>query len=62
MMIDTHCHLGKEDYENRGEVIKNMGNNIMIVSTASPNDIDDIISLCNKSKYLWDSWYTSRVC
>ena len=48
MMIDTHCHLGKEDYENREEVIKNMGNNIMIVSTASPNDIDDIISLCNK--------------
>ena len=48
MMIDTHCHLGKEDYENREEVIKNMGNNIMIVSTASPNDIDDIINLCNK--------------
>ena len=48
MMIDTHCHLGKEDYDNIEEVIKNMENNIMIVSTASPSDIKEVIDLCEK--------------
>lgn len=48
MMIDTHCHLGKEDYEDVSAVIKNMGNNIMIVSTASPTDIKEVIRLCEK--------------
>ncbi len=48
MMIDTHCHLSSKDYENLDEVIKHMENNIMIVSTASPCDIDETISLCNK--------------
>ena len=48
MMIDTHCHLGKEDYDDVSSVIKNMENNIMIVSTASPSDIDEVISLCEK--------------
>ncbi len=47
-MIDTHCHLGKEDYDNLEEVIKNMGNNIMIVSTASPEDINEVIDLITK--------------
>lgn len=48
MMIDTHCHLSKEDYEDLDAVIKNMEDNIMIVSAASPNDIEDIIKLCEK--------------
>lgn len=47
MMIDTHCHLSKEDYDNVEEIIKHMENNIMIVSTASPNDIEEIIDLCD---------------
>ncbi len=48
MMIDTHCHLGKEDYDDVKKVIKNMGNNIMIVSSASPSDIKEVIALCEK--------------
>ena len=45
MMIDTHCHILKEDYDNQKEVIKNMRNNIMIVSTASPQDIKEVLEL-----------------
>ena len=48
MMIDTHCHLGKEDYDNIEEIIKHMENNIMIVSTASPKEIEYIVNLCEK--------------
>lgn len=47
-MIDTHCHLNKEDYEDVTCVIKNMKNNIMIVSMASPNDLDEVIGLISK--------------
>ena len=48
MMIDTHCHLGKEDYDNAEGVINHMGNNIMIVSTASPKEIKEVVELCEK--------------
>ncbi len=48
MMIDTHCHLDSKDYDNIEEVIKHMENNIMIVSTASPSDIKDVVTLCEK--------------
>lgn len=44
-MIDTHCHLNKEDYDDVKQIIKNMGNNYMIVSMASPNDLDEVIEL-----------------
>ena len=37
MLIDTHCHISKNEYDNIEEVIKNMGDNIMIVSTANPS-------------------------
>lgn len=47
-MIDTHCHLMRQDYDNVDDVIKNMGSNIMIVSTASPQDLEEIIQLCEK--------------
>ena len=47
-MIDTHCHLGKDDYDDIEEVINHMENNIMIVSTASPTEIKDVVSLCEK--------------
>ena len=52
-MIDTHCHLNKEDYENLDQVIKNMGNNIMIVSTASPQDIEEVINLCETHENIY---------
>ena len=48
MMIDTHCHILKEDYDNQEEVIKNMKDSIIIVSGASPKDIDEIIDLIEK--------------
>ncbi len=32
MLIDTHCHLFKQDYSNVEEVINHMNKNIMIVS------------------------------
>lgn len=53
MMIDTHCHILKEDYENNEQVIKNMKDNIMIVSTASPNDIEEVIDLITKYKNIY---------
>ena len=31
MMIDTHCHLSKDDYEDIDAVIKHMKDNIMIM-------------------------------
>ena len=45
MMIDTHCHLNKEDYPDINKVIKNMNDNIMIVSTAKLDDIGEVIEL-----------------
>ena len=47
-MIDTHCHILKEDYDNQEEVIKNMKDSIIIVSGASPKDTDEIIELIEK--------------
>ena len=48
MLIDTHCHISDQDYENKEEIIKHMENNIMIVSTASPKDIKEVVNLCEK--------------
>ena len=39
MMIDTHCHLGKEDYDNIEGVIKNMENNIMRIDMKKQRQI-----------------------
>lgn len=53
MMIDTHCHILKEDYENQDEVIKKMNDNIIVISSASPKDIDEIIYLTKKYKNVY---------
>lgn len=53
MLIDTHCHISNEDYENKEEIIKNMENNIMIVSTASPKDIEEVVNLCETHKNIY---------
>ena len=53
MMIDTHCHILKEDYDNNEEVIKNMEDNIMIVSTASPKDIKEVKELTKQYKNIY---------
>ena len=47
-MVDTHCHLSKEDYSNLDEVIKHMEDNIMIISSATLDDLDEIIYLVEK--------------
>lgn len=47
-MIDTHCHLFKEYYENISQVIKKMKNNIVIVSGTNDFDNLEVIELCNK--------------
>ena len=48
MLIDTHCHLLKEDYENVDEIISHMGNNIMIACGTNPKDNLEVIELCKK--------------
>lgn len=53
MMIDTHCHILKEDYDNQEEVIKKMKGNIIIVSSASPKDIDEIIELIDNYENIY---------
>ena len=53
MLIDTHCHISDEDYENKEEIIKHMKDNIMIVSTASPQDIEEVINLCETHKNIY---------
>ena len=53
MLIDTHCHISNEDYENKEEIIKNMQDNIMIVSTASPKDIEEVVNLCETHKNIY---------
>ncbi len=53
MLIDTHCHISNEDYNNKEEIIKNMEDNIMIVSTASPKDINEVIELCETHKNIY---------
>lgn len=47
-MIDTHCHLYKEYYPDLEEVIKKMGNNIMIVSATNEKDALEVLNLCEK--------------
>ena len=47
-MIDTHCHLSSDDYENINEVIEKMGNNIMICSGASAKDNKTTLDLISK--------------
>jgi len=48
MMIDTHCHLFKEDYDNLEEVIERMQDNIMIVSGTNDETNLEVIELINK--------------
>lgn len=48
MVIDTHCHLDKEDYENLDEIINNMKDNLMIASGVDLKTSLNVIELCNK--------------
>ena len=47
MLIDTHCHLFKEDYEDIDNIIKNMPG-IMVVSGVDENSNEEMLSLSKK--------------
>lgn len=48
MFIDTHCHLGKDDYDNVNEIIEHMENNIMIASGVDLETNKEVIELIKK--------------
>jgi TatD DNase family protein len=48
MMIDTHAHLSIEDYSNIDEIVKKMGNNIIIVSGSNTKNNKEVLSLIEK--------------
>lgn len=48
MVIDTHCHISKNDYNNIDEVINNMESNIMITSGVDLETSLEVMELCNK--------------
>lgn len=47
-MIDTHCHLDSQLYDNRDGVIQKMNGHIMIASSTNEKDLKEVISLCDK--------------
>lgn len=47
MLIDTHCHLSYEDYDNLDEIIKNM-NGIMIASGCDDRTNKEVLELVEK--------------
>lgn len=53
MLIDTHCHLGKDDYENVEEIIKEMEDNIIIASAVDLETSKEVVELCNKYKNVY---------
>lgn len=48
MMIDTHCHLSYDDYNNLEEVISKMDNNIIIISGCNNKTNYEVVELCKK--------------
>jgi len=48
MMIDTHSHIFKEDYNNIDEVINNMKDNIIIVSGTNDETNKEVLDLVSK--------------
>ncbi|MFA5603861.1 MAG: TatD family hydrolase [Bacilli bacterium] len=53
MLIDTHCHLYSEYYDDIDVVIKNMESNIIIVSGTNTATNKEVIKLCNKYKNIY---------
>ena len=47
MLIDTHCHLSYEDYDNLDEIIKNM-NGIMIANGCDDKTNKEVLELIKK--------------
>lgn len=53
MVIDTHCHLSIDDYDNLKQVIKNMDDNIMIVSGVNTKSNMEVLNLASKYKNIY---------
>lgn len=47
-MIDTHCHVYKEYYDDIESIIKKMGNNIIIINGTNDENNKEILELCKK--------------
>lgn len=47
-MVDTHCHIFIEDYPDVDDVIKKMGDNIIIVSGVDDKSNREVLDLCSK--------------
>ena len=52
-MIDTHCHIFKDYYDDIDKVIDKMKNNIIIVSGTSEKDNEEVLKLCSKYKNVY---------
>ena len=46
MIIDTHCHLEKQYYDNIDEVIDRMKNNIIITSGVDYKTNVEVLEMC----------------
>lgn len=55
MIIDTHCHLGKDDYENIEEIINHFEGNIMIASGTDINSSKEVLEIVNKYPNVYGS-------
>lgn len=53
MLIDTHCHLFSEYYDDIDVVIKKMESNIIVVSGTNTTTNKEVIELCNKYKNVY---------
>lgn len=52
-MVDTHCHIFHEYYDNIDEVINKMENNIIIVNGTNINDNKEVLELVKKYKNVY---------
>ena len=46
-MVDTHCHIFISDYPDVDDVIKKMGDNIIIVSGVDDDSNREVLELCS---------------
>ncbi len=56
MLIDSHCHLFKEYYDNVDEIVDNAvrkGISIMISSAASRKDCEEMLDFSNKHEEVY---------
>lgn len=47
-MVDTHCHIFIDDYPDMDDVIKKMGDNIIIVSGVDDKSNREVLEICSR--------------